>query len=169
MSDDTINGKTTTLEGTPILDEGAEAQVAALDPIEPFREALRRDDPEYAAEHPAPDVVKKQRGMATLHISLDREQRVFEINVREPGIVRGAAIHIEQPKVFAGGLRNVQLVQPVLLIECDPELDVRTRRFMWVSSDEIIRTNPGIEAQWRATAIAAPHIRHLFELVQVPS
>lgn len=145
MSEGPINGNTTTLEGTPVLDELAEA------PATP------------------PDPPKKQKGMATLPISLDREQQVFELKIREPGIVRGAAIHIEQPKVFAGGLRNVTLVQPVLFVECDPEQDVRTRRFMWVPSDAVIKTNPGTEAQWRATATAAPHIRHLFELVQVPS
>lgn len=141
MSDDPINGKTTTLEGAPILDEQASPQ-------------------------PGPVM----RGIVAIPVSLEGDNEVFTVKIREPGIVRSCGFWMKRPKVIASSMRGVEPVpMPMLMVECQSTGEMRERTFVFVPSNRLLPERPGVDLIYRASAFRGDDSGHLFEIVQVPS
>lgn len=141
MSDDTINGNHTTLEGAPVLDEQAQS----------------------APEAP-------MRGIIGIAVTLEGDREIFEIKIREPGIVRACGFWMKKPKVIASTVRGIEPVpMPMLMVECDPAGEFKVHRFAFVTTNRLLPVHPGYELVYRATAMRGDDVGHLFEIVEVPS
>ena len=107
-------------------------------------------------------------GIAAVPVTLEGDQEIFEIKLRDPGIVRACAFWLKRPAVLAPNMRGVEYVQhPLLLVECRAGGDVRERRFAFVTSDRVLAVHAGFEAHYCATAIGQHGAGHLFEIVAV--
>lgn len=119
----------------------------------------------------APEPVTPGIAIAMVQITLGSDHQGFEVRLREPGIIRAVGFWLKQPAVIAASIRGIDPVpMPMLFVEANPALELRSRRFLFVPSDAIITKLPaGTEARWAGTAMSGARVAHLFELVQVPS
>jgi len=108
--------------------------------------------------------------IAAVPITLEGGEEFFELQLRAPGIIRGAGFFMHTPKVIASAMRGVQPVpMPLLLVEVKTDGELQRRRFFFVPSDKPMVAKPGFELQWRATAIMPSGAGHLFEVVEASS
>lgn len=108
--------------------------------------------------------------IAHVPIELPVGQEVFEIKLREPGIVRAVGFWLYEPKVVMSAMRGVkQIAMPLLFVECSPTgAIVETARvFAFVASNKPFAPKPGWTARYVGTAIGEVGAKHLFELVEV--
>src|SRR3990172_4006582 len=101
--------------------------------------------------------------IAGIPLDLDPGQHEFDILLRSPGLVFGQKKNLV---LTAGAPQYVE--QPVLLVECDPDGPLRSRKFALVATNEVMTPKDGLIAKWCASgiAIASGRMGHLFELVE---
>lgn len=106
--------------------------------------------------------------IAACPIELQGGEEFFELSLREPGIIRGCAFWLKQPSVIGSmAMRSVQPVpHPLLLVEMRTDGELVRRKFFFVASDKPLAMKPGLQAQWRATAIMPAGAGHLFEVLE---
>lgn len=108
--------------------------------------------------------------IAQVPVELAKGQDIFEIGLREPGIIRACAFWLFEPKVVASALRGVQKIpMPLLFVECSPtgKIPEQRRVFAFVPSDRAFVPKPGWQARYVATAIGEHGAKHLLELFEV--
>lgn len=102
-------------------------------------------------------------------VELDSGKEIFELNLREPGIVRAVGFWLKVPKVL--GSANMRKAEPhphpELFVESDPNGAVRKRQFAFIASNRALPVYDGYEVNYIATAIRANEVGHLFEIVEV--
>lgn len=109
-------------------------------------------------------------GVAAIPVVLPRGQEVFEIMLREPGIIRACAFYLHQPKVLASVMKGVEHIpMPLMLVESVPNAEYQQRVFAFIASDKVFVPKEGWRAEYRATAVGQHGVNHLFELLEVPS
>jgi hypothetical protein len=124
-----------------------------------------------ATETPA-TTPKNATAIASVPITLAPGRAVFELKLREPGIVRGVAFWLHEPKVVASAMKGVQKIpMPLLLVECNPhgEVPPQNRVFAFIPSNSVFTPMEGWIAKFVATAMHEGGAMHLFELVEAPS
>lgn len=161
----------------PIADQGAEVAVKTIanrfctTPECAAAERGVNGTPLLIGAEPAPELVPKNAvAIAQVPIELPPGANVFELKLREPGIVRGCGFWVCEPKVVASAMRGVQkLLMPLLWVECDPHgaISPITRVFAFVPSDRPFEPKPGWQARYVATAVGERGAMHLLELVEV--
>lgn len=112
---------------------------------------------------------KNAIGIAQVPVELAREACVFELRLRDPGIVRAVGFWLCTPKVLAPGGRGLQQIpMPLLWVECNPDapLPEKKRVFAFIPSDAPIQPRAGFVAKYIATALHERGAMHLFELVE---
>lgn len=117
-------------------------------------------------EPPAKNVV----AIAEVRIELAPGRTIFELKLREPGIVRALGFWLHEPKVVASAMRGVQkILMPLMFVECDPNalMSAKNRVFAMIPSEAVFTPNPGWTARYVTTAIGPDGARHLFELVEM--
>lgn len=118
-----------------------------------------------------PELVPKNSvAIAQVPIELPPGATVFELKLREPGIVRAVGFYLHEPQVVASAMRGVQkILMPLLFVECDPDGKIAevARVFAFVPSNVPFTPKPGWAARYAATAIGDRGAMHLFELVEV--
>jgi hypothetical protein len=120
------------------------------------------------APEPATDA-QNAVAIAEVPIELPPEQSVFELKLREPGIVRSVGFWLHEPKVVASAMRGVQkIAMPMLFVECNPHGEMQQMRvFAFIPSNGAFTPKPGWTARYLTTAVGPAGARHLFELVEV--
>lgn len=117
------------------------------------------------AEHPADSLA-----IAQVPITLAPGDTIFELKLREPGIVRAVGFWLHEPKVLASAMKGVEKIpMPLLFVECDPHgaLPDQKRVFVFLPSEAVFTPKMGWSARYVTTAIHPGGARHLFELVEV--
>lgn len=113
--------------------------------------------------------------IARVPVTLDEGQTTFQVELREPAIVRAAAFWLHTPRVLASAMRPSIQKQPMpmLFVECDAGGEMTRRTFAFIPTDATLGVKEGYTASYRATAIMQTQngllTAHLFEIVQVPS
>lgn len=120
---------------------------------------------------PAPpvEVVKNAIAIAEVPITLPVERNIFEVQLREPGIVRAVGFWIHEPKVFGAGARGIsKIAMPLLYVECDPNAPMceRPRVFAFLPSGAEFAPKAGYTVRYCVTAFHQKGAMHLFEIVE---
>lgn len=107
------------------------------------------------------------KSVAIAQIALPHE-RVCEIEIREPGIIRHVAIGGE-PKVTVGldGKRHVRELI-ILFAEIDPEAPKRSRTFMVLQPGNGFDAEKGVDAIWCGIGLShnTGSVAYVYELVR---
>ncbi|NUO54314.1 MAG: hypothetical protein HOV80_36175 [Polyangiaceae bacterium] len=115
---------------------------------------------------------EKSVAIITIPVELARDQEVFEVKLRVPGIVRAVGFWLKEPKVLGAiNMRKAEVIpQPALFVECDPNSEEKVlRRFAFIASDRKLPIHDGYQVTYVGTAIRANEVGHLFEIREVPS
>lgn len=116
---------------------------------------------------PAAELVANAVVIAEVPITMAPEANIFEVKLREPGIVRAVGYWLHEPKVVASTMRGVQKVaMPLLFVECNPQapLPERPRVFAFLPSDAEFEPRAGLVVRYVTTAFHQKGAMHLFEL-----
>lgn len=111
---------------------------------------------------PAPGVV-----VTAIQVTIDPDKQVFKLPLREPGIIRAAAIWLREPKVLMSRSRVHPIPQPLLFVEVDPSKEYRERTFAFVPTDAVLEMKEGYQARYCVTALGQQSVGHIFEIVEV--
>lgn len=87
------------------------------------------------------------------------------VQVRSPGIVRGAAFRLHEKLIVAGTEPEFE-EELVLFVESDPDAPIRARTFVAMQSGQAFRAKSDVEVTWTATALSertGSHA-HVFEI-----
>lgn len=93
----------------------------------------------------------------------------FEIQIRDPGIVRYVAFERKQSLVMTAGRPEFEEV-PVLFVEGQYEAPIRKHRFIVINHGEWCEVDDGDVATYIATGISARGaVVHVFKVMEAPS
>lgn len=128
-------------------------------------------DPDHVKDLPV-EVMKNAVAIAEVPITLAVDGNVFEVKLREPGIVRAVGFWLHEPKVVGAGARGMRsIAMPLLYVECNPQAPLceKPRIFVFLPSGAEFAPRVGYVARFTATAFHAKGAMHLFELVEAAS
>lgn len=109
--------------------------------------------------------------IARVPVTLQEGQSIFQVELREPAIVRAAAFWIHTPQVLASAMRGVRSIpMPLMFVECQADGEMKQHTFAFVPTDAALGVKDGFVAKYAATAMLPTQngllSGHLFEIVE---